>query len=454
VSGSTYKRCPHGGDCPDLGRRRHGSWFWCARISTTAGRQLIRRGGFEFERDAAAALAQVAALAGIDADRTMQAKLGDLVVSATRRGGQLPSAAAVRLRLGAGLDPAAPDVTVAEHLESWLAVGRTVRGDSWKASVARSYRQHCDVYLVPLLGHVALSRLRAEHIAGMLDTITGWNAQVAAQRAEGRARVDIPGDVRARPRVVSNATVNRIYATLRSALSAAVRERLIMWNPCAGVRPAAPGEHRHAVWSPEEVAVFLEHATATGDRLALLWRLVLLLGLRRGEAVGLTWDDLNLDAGKLHIGHAVLSLGGKIVHDRPKTKTSVRDVSLDAESVRLLRVLRLGQLQERMHGGPAYADAGLVFCDELGALIHPDTVSARFRRAAAAAGVPVIRLHEGRHTSATMALEAGVDLKHVSARLGHSSTGITSDVYQHVRREVADADAEAMAAMLTRRIAP
>jgi integrase len=204
------------------------------------------------------------------------------------------------------------------------------------------------------------------------------------------------------------------------------------------------------VWSPEEVVAFLEHATAAGDRLTLLWRLVLLLGLRRGEVVGLRWDDLNLDARRLHVGHEVLSLGGRIVHDSPKSKTSVRDVSLDPDTVQLLRALRLGQMQERMAAGAAYADTGLVFCDELGALIGPDTVSQRLRRAAAAAGVPVIKLHEARHTSATMAMEAGQDIKQVSARLGHSTTAITSDIYTHVRRPVADANAEAMAAMLTR----
>ncbi len=373
-----------------------------------------------------------------------------MIATATRRGGQLPSAAAVRLRLGAGLDPAAPDLTVAEHLEAWLAVGRTVRGEPWKESVVRSYRQHCDTYLVPVLGHVTLSRLRAEHVAMLLDTIGSWNTQIAAQKAEGRAWIHCDGDVRKTPRVVSNATMNRVYATLRTALSAAARERLIMWNPCAGVRPAAPDEHRHAEWSPEEVVAFLEHATAAGDRLTLLWRLVLLLGLRRGEVVGLRWDDLNLDARRLHVGHEVLSLGGRIVHDSPKSKTSVRDVSLDPDTVQLLRALRLGQMQERMAAGAAYADTGLVFCDELGALIGPDTVSQRLRRAAAAAGVPVIKLHEARHTSATMAMEAGQDIKQVSARLGHSTTAITSDIYTHVRRPVADANAEAMAAMLTR----
>jgi integrase len=454
MSGSTYKRCADGADCPDLGRRRHGSWFFATRLSTTSGRLLVRRGGFPLERDAAAALEQVTVLAGIDADKAIAAKIGDMIVAATRRGGQLPSAAAVRLRLGAGLDPASPDMTVAQHLEAWLATGRTVRGRPWKQSVARSYQQHVATYLVPCLGDIAVSRLRAEHIAGMLTTIESWNSQIRQQRAEGRAWISIPGDVRKTSRIVSNATLSRIYATLRTAMSAAVRSRLIMFNPCAGVRPAEAAEHIHNIWSPDEVVAFLEHATAAGDRLVLAWRLVLLLGLRRGEVTGLLWDDLNLDAGRLHIGHEVLSLGGRIVHDTPKSKTSVRDVSIDPDTVRQLRAHRLGQLQERMAAGAAYDDTGLVFCDELGRLYSPDLVSARFKRAAADAGVPVIKLHEGRHTSATLAMESGIDVKRVSARLGHSTTAITSDVYQHVRRPVADADAEAMAALLTRRTAP
>jgi hypothetical protein len=322
VNGSVFKRCPHGKTCPDLGKRRHGSWFWAVRVPTTAGRQLVRRGGFELQRDADAALRAVAELLALDADLGLRERIGDMIVSATLRGGPLPDVAAVRRRLGAGLDPQAPEVTTGQWARSWLAgKGRL------KPSVARSYRQHIEHYVVPLLGEVPLSRLRAEHIADMFERITEWNAQIAAQRAAGRALIVLDDDVRARPQPVSTATAHRIYATLRASLNAAVRQRVIPWNPAAGVElPAEVREHAR-VWGPAEVRAFL--AATGGHRLHVLWRLVLLAGLRRGEACGLRWQDINLDAGRLRVAQTVLQLGGRVVTGTPKSASSDRTVSLD-----------------------------------------------------------------------------------------------------------------------------
>jgi integrase len=120
-------------------------------------------------------------------------------------------------------------------------------------------------------------------------------------------------------------------------------------------------------------------------------------------------------------------------------------------AVRLLREHRKAQLAERLAADSAYEPGpggGWVICDEIGCPPRPDLVSARFRQAARAAHLPVIKLHEGRHTAATLALEAGIDVKVVSAQLGHSTTQITSDIYQHVRRVKADDAAERVAALL------
>jgi integrase len=458
VSGTVYKRCPcPSGPCgqfqPLASRRnRHGSWFFALRIDTSNGRYLLRRGGYEREKDASKALDQVAELMALEKDdAVIRGKVGDLIVASSAHGGQLPDVATVRRKLGAGMDPASPDLTVAQHLEAWHATGRTVRGKPWKVSARRTYRQHIDHYLIPLLGEVPLARLRADHVAGMLDKIAEWNAEIARQKAAGKALIVLDGNVRKNPKPVSNTTVNRVYATLRTALNAAVRAKLIMFNPCSGVRPGEPEPYDYTVWSAEQMITFLEHAQASGERLTLLYRLVLVCGLRRGEVVGLRWGDLDLDAPVLRVTHAVLQLGSAIVNDTPKSRTSVRDVSLDAETVRLLRAHYDSQVLEHLGSAGAYEDGGLVFCDELGAMYSPDLVSRRFLKASKAAGLPRMRLHDGRHSSATMAMEAGIRIERVSARLGHSTTKITQDVYTHVRREVADDDAEILAAMLTRK---
>ncbi len=99
----------------------------------------------------------------------------------------------------------------------------------------RSYEAHIRCYLTPLLGEIPLARLRPDHIAGMFQTIRGWNAEITWQRAAGRAWIVAGGDVRKSPRVIGENTQRRVYATQRPALNAAVKQRLIAWNPCAGV---------------------------------------------------------------------------------------------------------------------------------------------------------------------------------------------------------------------------
>ena len=405
---------------------------------------LVRRFGFPLERDAAAALGQVRELVALDADPAMRARIADMIRAATLRGGPLPDVAIMRRKIGAGLDPASPDITVGEFLAEWLA-GK----GKLKPSVRPAYQAHITNYLDPLLGDIPLARLRPESIAGMFATIDGRNAEIERQRGEGRALIVLDGDVRQVPKVVSAATKHRIYATLRAAMNAAVKRRLIPWNPCAGVElPAAP-RNEAAVWGGEEVGEFL--AATAGHRLHVAWRLVLLRGLRRGEVCGLQWDDINTDARYLRITRTLLEFGGEVRQDTPKSATSRREVSLDTETARLLREHRKAQLAERLAAGSAYDSGpggGWVICDEIGRPYRPDLISARFKQAAKAAGLPMIKLHEGRHTAATLALQAGIEVKVVSAQLGHSTTQITSDIYQHVPRASADDAAEKVAALL------
>ncbi|HEV8278319.1 MAG TPA: site-specific integrase [Streptosporangiaceae bacterium] len=412
-------------------------------MDTSEGRVLVRRYGPPRQADADAEGRRAAELIALGDDPVMRAKIGDLIVSSTLRGGRVPDVATVARKIGARLDPDSPDVTVGEYFPGWLESKGKL-----KLSARRSYEGHGTNFLIPLLGEIPLIRLGPEHIAGMFTTIRKWNRSIEAQRAEGRAWIHVDGDVRQIPQVVGEATMQRIYATLRAMLNAAVRQRLIPWNPCAGVElPTVPRPDAQ-VWGPEQAAEFLE-ATA-GHRLHIAWRLILGRGVRRGE-LGLQWDDINLDAGYLRIRRTMLELGGKVIVDTPKSRASARDVSLDAETVRLLREHRKAQLAERLAAGSAYEPGpggGWVICDEIGRPYRPDLISARFRQAARAAGLPVIKLHEGRHTAATLALEAGVDVKVVSAQLGHSTTAITADIYQHVRRARADDAAEKVAALL------
>jgi integrase len=177
-------------------------------------------------------------------------------------------------------------------------------------------------------------------------------------------------------------------------------------------------------------------------------------GLRRGEAIGLRWVDLQLDAGSLMITQQIIQVGWKIEIGEPKTETGERAVSLDAATVEVLREWREQQNAERTLCGAAWREHGLVFTREDGGPLQPDTVSDIFHKIADGAGLPPIRLHDLRHTAASLALQAGVPMKVVSESLGHSSLSITADTYTSVLPEVAKAAAEAVAGIVPRAARP
>jgi integrase len=188
------------------------------------------------------------------------------------------------------------------------------------------------------------------------------------------------------------------------------------------------------VWDPVQVAHFLDYAVE--DRLALLWRFVLLRGFRRGEICALADADVDTDRAAVTVNAALVQVGSKLVWGRPKSKAGERVVGLDRGSVDGVKTHRTLRKRERLAAGEAWEDSGRMFTDELGSQLRSEYVSRRFRELAAEAGLPVIKFHAARHAAATLALEAGVDIKIVSEQLGHSTTRITQDLYQHVRHQV------------------
>jgi integrase len=158
-------------------------------------------------------------------------------------------------------------------------------------------------------------------------------------------------------------------------------------------------------------------------------------GLRRSELLQLRWPDVDLDAMTLQV-------------QRGKTRSSRRIVVLDAETVKMLRAHRTRQSEERLAAFGAYNDDHLVFCREDGTSIPPHRVGLEFKQMARRIGLPVIRFHDARHSNASMLLEAGVDIKVVSERLGHASTRITHDVYHHVIRPLQADAVDRLAALV------
>jgi integrase len=398
------------------------------RVDTTDtdGRQLKRQ--YKLRKDAAAALKQITELVDLgSADDRMRRRIGDLIFS-SRYGKPLPSVAEIRKRLGAGIDPASEMPTTGEFLDLWLA---EVKGHLAPSTFA-DYRRHVQTFLTPHLGGVQLDRLNGTHIRGMLDWISARNELVRQAREAGEPVPSDPLDIRRRVAVTGLTTQRQILRTLCSALNTAVDDehRLIDRNPAARIRLPQPERKPTTWWSSAEVGRFLQGAR--GDRLYALWRIALLRGPRKGELLALTWSDIDFDAKTLRIRSG-------------KTKSSRRTVSLDAGTVTALRDHRKSQLEERLLTHGAYQDGGLVFALEDGSPIPPWWINTDFDQLTREADLPRMRFHDCRHSAASIALESSVDIKIVSDQLGHATTKITLDLYQHVARRLHDEAAERVA---------
>ncbi len=247
------------------------------------------------------------------------------------------------------------------------------------------------------------------------------------------------------------ATAQRVRATLRSSLAAAVKAGDVPRNVAALADVAKGSRPRVKVWEPEQLGEFLDAIAEDNERLYPMLHLAAFAGLRRGELCGLRWQDVDLEARTVDITWQRTAARHKVVESRPKTEESESMVDIDAGTAEVLNTWRKQQIAERLAWGPAWQDTGLVFTREDGSGIHPDFVTYKFEKLVLKHGMPRISLHKLRHLAASLQLAAGVDIAIVSKRLRHSSIKITNDTYGHMIGTIGRQAAEAAAALVPRR---
>jgi integrase len=179
-----------------------------------------------------------------------------------------------------------------------------------------------------------------------------------------------------------------------------------------------------------------------------LFTLAATTGMGRGELVGLRWRDVDLQEGRVSVQQTVVSVAYELRFSTPKTKRGRRSIPLDARTAAILREHRVRQNERRLLAGPLWSDLDPVFCRDDGGPIHPDYLSKTFEHLVALSSLPRIRLHDLRHTHATLALSAGIHPKVVSERLGHTGISITLDTYRHVVATLREGAAEAVARLV------
>src|SRR6266704_5420710 len=374
--------------------------------------------------------------------------------AARRAGRAAPADPAGRLPVpcscGGGAGPAAGTpsrryrrrmLTVGDWLAHWL-VSRTATAPS----TVRGYAAHVRLYLAPYLGEVLLGELSVAQVQAMFAAI------IRQHQALGTP--------------VSAATLTRIRATLRAALNAAIRRGLITDNPAARAELPRARRPRAVVWTPYRVgqwrrsgerpavAVWTARQTAQfldsirWHRLYAAYHLIALRGLRRGEAAGLRWCDVDLDGKTSVISQQLQQYDERLAVCPPKTPHSTRVIALDRTTIAALAEHRDRQRAEAAAYGPGYRDSGYVFTCLNGDPMAPDRLTRTFKKLTALAGLPPVRLHDLRHGAASLALAAGADLKVVQEMLGHSSIVLTADTYTSVLPDAAHAAAEKVAALI------
>ncbi len=318
-------------------------------------------------------------------------------------------------------------LTVKQYLvKEWLpAIESTVRPTTY-----RSYVQHVEFHIVPHIG-----ALRLEKVTGA--TLNALYAKLASEgKRDGKTGL-------------SPMTVHHVHACLHRAFKDAVRWNRLFRNPVDAADPpkvAGPGGREMKTWNATQVRAFLE--ATRNDRLHPLWRLLAMTGMRRGEVLGLKWEDIDFEAGRLAVRRSLIPLGGEVIVSEPKTARGRRVVALDAETVEVLKAQAAPQLAEQQRSGEAWADSGYICTKEDGTPYHPEVVSRYFRQAVKEAKLPTIRPHDLRHTHATLALRAGIHPKLVSERLGHATVSITLDTYSHAIPAMQEEAATLIAALV------
>ncbi len=291
--------------------------------------------------------------------------------------------------------------TLAEFLERWLE-------DHKPRLSPRGYERYQGIvtrHLIPGLGRILLAQLRPEHL----------QKHYTAKLNEG----------------LSARSVRYEHAVVHVALQTAVKWGLLSRNPADAVDPPKARRTEMQTWDQGEITRFLE--AAKGSPYHALFYTALFTGMRRSELLGLRWQEVDLPLGQVCVTRGLHQLrDGSYVFTEPKSAKSRRTIALPPSAAILLREHRAKREAERAMLGKPLTDSDLVFSTVEGEPLRPNTITRAWSMLAAKASIKVIRLHDARHTHASIMLRQGIHPKIVQERLGHSSIGITLDTYSHV----------------------
>ena len=304
-------------------------------------------------------------------------------------------------RIDNGMTYASTKTTLEEYMSGWLESSKSsLRETTWS-----HYNGVTQRYILPELGQIKLIELRGDQIQTLYDHLV----------VEG---IGIP-------------TVIKVHTVLQSALSLAVKAGKIGSNPVLATRPPRATSREMSVLDESQLNSLL--VASQGHRLEALYHLAVTTGMRQMELLGLKWTDLDWDKQTLKVERQLVRSSVKgIQFLPPKTNSGRRTLSLGSNSINALRDHSKRQQIEKHAAGESWDENGLIFTITLGKSIDPRNLLRDFKKLLKVGGLPEIRFHDLRHTSATLMLNHGIPIMVVSRRLGHARPSTTLDIYGHL----------------------
>ncbi|MGW1557310.1 site-specific integrase [Streptomyces sp. NPDC002144] len=322
--------------------------------------------------------------------------------------------------------------TLAQYLARWL---KEVVEPDLKPKTAETYAMHVRLYIVPGLGLNRLDKLTVRDVRNWVNTLLE-QCQCCAQGLDAKRetpRCCAVGECC--ERIPSRRTVQDARAVLRSALTNAMTEELISKNVAGLVKVRSARKKKRHPWSVEEARQFLEAANTARDPLYAAYVLILVLGFRRGEVLGLTWENVNLDAGEITVQMQLQRINRRLVHDETKTEASTATLPLPEICVTALQLRLKEQELTKKAAGELWTESDFVFTTRYGTPYEPRNFNRLFVARSSRAGVRRIRLHDTRHTCGSLLAALDVHPRVAMQILRHSKIAVTMEVYTHVPSE-------------------
>ncbi len=292
--------------------------------------------------------------------------------------------------------------TVSRWMEEWF---ENVCKIKVRPSSHQTYRGYIDHHIAPYIGKTPIEKLST------------MDLQKLCRKLMDKGRVERI-ESKKQPKGLGPKTVRNVMQVISSAMDFAVAQKIITDNPCKALELPKVEKQEMQTIPAEQLQAFLMEAKASG--VYEMYYIELSTGLRRGELLGLKWQDIDWSNAVITVRRQVARVNGEITEAPLKTKNSYRRVSISPQAIEVLKTQK------------AKTSSEYVFPSPTGGPISPDSVNNMLKRVLARAGIPKVRFHDLRHTFATIALQNGVDIKTVSSILGHFSAGFTLDTYAHV----------------------